>query len=86
MEETPIGEASKGVIAREPVLFTAALRALGNGYYSSGEREFQTLRFLSDFEKNTFQGARCPQNNRGSRDNKLAPARMHPGGGACRNA
>ena len=42
--------------------------------------------FSSDFENNVDQGVRCPNNYRKSRSNKLAPACMYPGEGACRTA
>ena len=54
-EETQIGAASRELLSpgnlREPGLLREALRALGNAYYRSGKRKFQTRCFLSDFEK-----------------------------------
>ena len=56
MEETLIGGAPRESVPpgnlREPGLWEAAVKTvLSNADYSSGEREFETLRFISDKKK-----------------------------------
>ena len=54
-EDTDRRSVTKAIIAREPGLLRAALRALGNADYRSGGREFETLRFLSDLKKSPIE-------------------------------
>ena len=65
---------TRAVIAKGPRVLRAALRVLGNADYRLDEREFQILRFSSDFEKMTFKERDVCKTIAGSRGNKLAPA------------
>ena len=75
-EKTPIAGASRELLSpgnlREPRLRWVAVRASALGSGHTGELKFSF--FSSNFEKNTYRGARCPKNHRRSRSNKLAHA------------